>query len=61
MAEQTPRLVCERCQTADAVVHLTRFEDGRGAVHHYCVDCARAIGAAVTIATTSQQPARPPE
>jgi hypothetical protein len=57
MSDQTERLVCERC-AADAVIHLTKFTDGHPTLHHYCVECARALGASVTVVTTpSDKPA----
>ena len=41
-------LICDRCHVADAVIHLTVLERGGSTVEHYCVDCARALGVAVT-------------
>ena len=56
MPEHPQRIVCDRCAKADAVVHVTSFQDQRVTLHHYCADCARAISASVGAPPKEQPP-----
>lgn len=42
-------MICDRCHTREAVVHLTQIADGQSTTRHFCPECARAHGAAVTV------------
>jgi protein arginine kinase activator len=37
-------MLCEKCQTNEAIMHLTHFFNGRGGTLHLCADCARKLG-----------------
>jgi hypothetical protein len=47
--KQADRPMCERCKTAPSMIDLPRHEASVWVVHHYCADCARALGIAVLI------------
>lgn len=51
-------MLCERCHTREAVIHLTQVFEGRGVTRHFCPDCAQAHGAA-TFAAPAEPPRRP--
>ena len=40
-------MLCERCHTREAVIHLTQIRDGAFTTRHFCSECAQAQGAAV--------------
>ncbi len=44
MFEEAAVMRCERCRTADAVVHVTQIRDGAVAQLHLCHACADAAG-----------------
>jgi protein-arginine kinase activator protein McsA len=56
MQDSPPPIVCERCNAADAVIHLMRVRDGVRAEHHYCVACARELGVDVIVVTVESPP-----
>jgi protein-arginine kinase activator protein McsA len=37
-------MTCERCRTAEAIVHLTRLADNVLSQRHLCRECAEAEG-----------------
>jgi len=37
-------MLCEKCHTHEAIMHLTHFADGRGGTLHLCLECARKLG-----------------
>ena len=58
MSEQPGAPICERCNMAEAVIHITRVVQNVRTLHHYCVPCAQALGAVVNVASVDR-PASP--
>jgi hypothetical protein len=52
-------MICERCQTREAVIHLTQVHEGQRSVRHFCPECARVHGAAVVVTSAEPPPTRP--
>ncbi|MBR6020875.1 MAG: hypothetical protein IK066_00490 [Kiritimatiellae bacterium] len=40
-------MLCEKCQSNEATLHLTRIVDGQAGTVHLCTDCARSLGLAL--------------
>jgi hypothetical protein len=48
--------ICDRCNIAEGVIHLTRTGGRVITRHHYCVTCAKAIGVATVTVPVRQAP-----